>query len=169
MNSVLKQFFDWYERHKKFHTVVTALLFLTQLVHLYWLGFHVIALRLGGEALFNPSPFWESIIIIVDYFEIPAIISASFLYINDLRLGFQWKPVLLLLFLNSQWLHLFWITDEFVQARFTGDAAVTLLPVWLAWTAILIDYLELPVIFDTIKRSIIIMKQRLTSRQKTTL
>jgi hypothetical protein len=26
------------------------------------------------------------------------------------------------------------------------------LPIWLAWIAILIDYLELPVIYDTLKK-----------------
>jgi len=49
-------------------------------------------------------------------------------------------------------LHLFWITDEFVIEQFArmGERA-TLLPLWLAWLAIAIDYLELPVIYDTIR------------------
>lgn len=34
-----------------------------------------------------------------------------------------------------------------------------MLPVWLAWIAIFIDYLELPVIYDTIKEFIKALKQ----------
>jgi hypothetical protein len=47
-------------------------------------------------------------------------------------------------------LHILWITDEFVVAEFGGES--TGIPGWLAWIAILIDYLELPVIFDTFRR-----------------
>ncbi|WP_196300572.1 hypothetical protein, partial [Streptococcus pneumoniae] len=72
----------------------------------------------------------------------------SVLYIYELQKRFSWKPVLFLIMLNSQWLHLFWITDEFVVNQFAGRA-VTVLPVWLAWVAILIDYLEVPVMIDT--------------------
>ena len=60
------------------------------------------------------------------------------------------KPILYLLFLNSQLLHIFWITDEFVVSSGAGETSS--LPVWLAYVAILIDYLELPVIYDTVKR-----------------
>ncbi len=60
------------------------------------------------------------------------------------------KPILYLVFLNSQWLHIFWITDEFVIVA--GDGESTSLPAWLASVALLIDYLELPVIYDTVKR-----------------
>ena len=67
------------------------------------------------------------------------------------RRGFALKPVLFLLFLNSQWLHIFWITDEFVVAS-NQNANTGSLPAWLAYVAILIDYLELPVMYDTLKR-----------------
>ncbi len=43
---------------------------------------------------------------------------------------------------------MFWITDEFVVQQFTSPIG---LPVWTAWVAILIDYLELPVIFETLR------------------
>ena len=56
-----------------------------------------------------------------------------------------------MLLLNSQWIHLFWITDEVLVAQFTGTIPV-LIPIWLSWVAIGIDYLELPVMYDTIKK-----------------
>src|SRR5688500_11129572 len=107
MKKLLRSFFDWYERHKKLNTLIAAALFVTQLVHLYWLASHVISLRLLCRSHFDSTSFWESVILIVDYFEIPALITTSILYINDLRKGFSWKPLLFLFFLNSQWLHIF--------------------------------------------------------------
>ena len=43
--------------------------------------------------------------------------------VNELRRGFSWRALLFLAFLNSQWLHIFWITDEFVVESNGGDAA----------------------------------------------
>lgn len=141
-------FWGWYERHYSLALGFTAFLFALQVVHLYWLGADVIAGRLLGESFFNPSPWWQYLIIVVDYTEIPALISTSIVYIYELRKRFTWKSVLFLIALNSQWLHLFWITDEFVVNQFAGRPD-TVLPAWLAWVAILIDYLEVPVIIDT--------------------
>ncbi len=53
----------------------------------------------------------------------------------------------MILLINSQWLHIFWITDEILLEQ-------GILSPFLAWLAILIDYLELPVIFDTMKRTV---------------
>lgn len=145
-------FWGWYERHYTLILWATTLLFVLQVVHLYWLGTHVIAGRLLGYSLFNPPSFWQYVIIAVDYTEVPALISTSMLYIYELQKRFSWKAVVFLILLNSQWLHLFWITDEFVVNQFAGRAA-TLLPVWLAWVAIMIDYLEVPVMIDTFVKS----------------
>jgi hypothetical protein len=145
-------FWGWYERHYSWILWGTTLLFFLQVIHLYWLGTHVIADRLLGYSLFNPPSFWQYLIIAVDYTEIPALISTSVLYFYDLQKRFSWKPVLFLILLNSQWLHLFWITDEFVLNQFSGRAD-TVLPVWLAWVAIMIDYLEVPVMVDAFIKS----------------
>lgn len=128
-------------------------LFILQLVHLYWLATDVIAFRLIGESIFSPSAFWEYGIIAVDYTEIPALIAVSLVYINDVRKkGFRWSSLFFLLLLNSQWLHLFWITDEFIVSQWIEGRSGTILPGWLAWVAIMIDYLELPVMVDTVRR-----------------
>jgi hypothetical protein len=119
-----------------------------QVAHLFWLGGEVVATRLTGEALFTFAGVSKVLILLVDYTEIPALIAVSLVYIDDLRKGFAWKPLIYLIFLNSQWLHLFWITDEFVVDKFAHGAAI-ILPAWLAWVAILIDYLEVPVIIET--------------------
>lgn len=148
----LNRFWAWYERRYTVNIGIASLLFALQLIHLYWLTSHVVFLRWFGTSLFNLSGAWEFIIVLVDYAEIPAILGISLIYLNILRKRFHWKSILFLIFLNSQWLHIFWITDEFVIEKFTGAGAGTILPIWLAWAAILIDYLELPVIYDTLKR-----------------
>ncbi len=149
-------FWSWYERHYALNLYVATGLFLLQLVHLYWLTMHVVYLRLFGMSAFTLSSFYQFLLIAVDYTEVPALFAMSLIYTNDLRKRFRWRGVFFLLFLNSQWLHLFWITDEFVMEQFTRHPAShgTILPVWLAWLALSIDYLELPVMVDTARRAI---------------
>ncbi|CAA9568803.1 MAG: hypothetical protein AVDCRST_MAG87-2204 [uncultured Thermomicrobiales bacterium] len=152
-------FFGWYERHYTLNVGVAAGLFLLQLVHLYWLSADVVAQRLTGESYWEPTDIVRFLILIVDYTEIPALIATSLIYINELRRGWSWRNLLFLVFLNSQWFHIFWITDEFVVAEFGGEGG-TALPGWLAWAAILIDYLELPVIVDTLRRFMEALRER---------
>lgn len=95
------------------------------------------------------------LLISVDYVEIPALLAASLLYMQDIRQkGVHFKALLFLVLINSQWLHIFWITDELVVG---GQ-----LPLWLSWTAIALDYLELPVIIDTNLKTFHLIKQKLT-------
>jgi len=161
---VVAAFWGWYERYYRINITITAGLFILQIVHLYWLATDVIALRLVGQSFFPDVHWLRYLIVIVDYTEIPALISVSLLYINELRRDFSWRSVLFLVLLNSQWLHLFWITDQFVVNQLGVDPLQpahnhgvdaynhTVLPLWVAWVAILIDYLEVPVMFDTMKR-----------------
>jgi hypothetical protein len=61
------------------------------------------------------------------------------------------RAVLYLALLNSQWLHILWITDEIVVETIASASLFS----WIgavAWVAILIDYLEVPVIVDTLRR-----------------
>ncbi|PCI19069.1 hypothetical protein COB64_04380 [Candidatus Wolfebacteria bacterium] len=160
----LNKFWKWYERNLLLNTVIAASLFFWQLIHLYWLFDNVILFQIFGASNFNVTGIWESIIIIFDYVEIPSIIIVSIFYINELRKGFSWKPVLFLIFLNIQWLHLFWITDQFVIDQLINPEHQPILPMWLAWVAIFIDYLELPVIYDTMKKAFIAIKNKVASR-----
>jgi hypothetical protein len=153
-------FWEWYERHYLLNVVLASVLFGLQLVHLYWLGAEPISLRLVDESFFSPSGLLQYLIFFIDYTEIPALIAVSLLYVNELRRGFSWRPLLFLVLLNSQWLHIFWITDEYVSNELAGAPAATSLPAWLAWVAILIDYLELPVIYDTLKRLALAIRER---------
>jgi hypothetical protein len=139
-----QRFWDWYERNYLVNLAAASMLFMLQVTHLAWMGADPVASRLDGHPLLSLHGVLQWLIVAVDYTEIPALIAVSLVYVNELRQGFAWRPLLFLAFLNSQWLHIFWITDEYV-----ADGT---LPAGLAWLAILIDYLELPVIFDTLRR-----------------
>lgn len=154
-------FWAWYDRHYVLNVSVAFGLFLLQIVHLGWLGGDVIAARLLGAPLFEFPTLWQFLIILVDYTEIPAIFSISLVYIDAIRRGQRATPFLMLFLLHTQWLHIFWITDEFVvNALVDARAHSTVLPAFLAWVAILIDYLELPVITDTALRLSKAIKER---------
>jgi hypothetical protein len=157
---VWTRFWGWYERHYLLNVSIAACLFLLQILHLAWLGADVIALRLVDRSYWDPSAAVQWAIWVVDYTEIPVLVSVSLVYLNELRKGWSVRPLLFLVFLNSQWLHIFWITDEFVVTAFNGQEAASSLPGWVAWAAILIDYLELPVIVDTLRRFVIALRER---------
>jgi len=157
---MLKKFWIWYERRYKVIAPLTALLFLLQLVHLYWMTTNIVFFRLFGHPFWDPNKFWNTIIALVDYTEIPAIISSSIFYIHQYKteFGMKWRSIFFLFLINSQWIHLFWITDEVIYAQIAGTAAF-IIPSWLSWPAIMIDYLELPVMYDTIKKAILSLRK----------
>lgn len=155
----MQKFWQWYEANYKLNVGIATGLFLLQIIHLFWLFGEVVMTKLLGTPLFQLHNAPKFLIVVIDYTEIPALFSVSAIYLNELRKKFSYKSFLYLIFINSQWLHLFWITDEFVLASFAGSAGITL-PLWLAWLAILIDFLELPVIFDTIKRFFYILQRQ---------
>jgi hypothetical protein len=158
IKKLFDKFWAWYERYYALNVTIAAVLFTLQIMHLLWLYTDVISVRLGGDAVFHFHEGWLSFIIFIDYLEIPAIITTSLVYINGLRKGYNFRDFLYLILINSQWIHLLWITDEFVVEAL-AEGHETILPTWLAWVAILIDYLELPVIYATIKEALIAYKK----------
>ena len=148
---MFRAFWEWYNRHYLMNLVVSTTIFLFQLIHLYWLTGYLLKRIWGWDLLLLMIPETSPIYAIPDYLEVPTLVSVSLLYVNQLRQGFAWRPILYLFLLNTQYLHIFWITDELVvrtfaeRTFFAWDSA-------LAWVAIMIDYLELPVILDTMRQ-----------------
>lgn len=151
MRRAVLAFWSWYGRHYTLNLTIAATLFALQIVHLVWLGGEVVAERAFGDPLFHIGGPAKYLLVLVDWTEIPAIVSVTVVYLYELRQRFRWRTVGLLGVLNVQYLHIFWITDSLV-VRDTAQSSA--LPNWLAWVAIMIDYLELPVIFDTSRRVI---------------
>lgn len=143
------KFWEWYERNLTLNIAIASVLFSWQVIHLAWLFGDVIVFRLFGFPLFHLTGIWEKLILIVDYTEIPALITTGLIYVNRLRKGFKFRNLLFLLLLGSQVFHIFWITDEFIISTFLGGGGFVDIPPFFAWVAILIDYLEVPVMIET--------------------
>lgn len=150
---MFQSFWRWYERHRTLNIGLAAGLFLWQLAHLLWLTTDVVIFQLTGDKAFDISPIARFFIIIADYTEIPALVSVSLVYIAELRQHFSKRNVFLLILLNSQWLHLFWITDTYVL-RELSVRPEAFWPTALFWVAVLIDYFELPVMADVLRKLI---------------
>ena len=157
-HSVMNKFWQWYEKTYTLNISIALGLFLLQIVHLIWLFGQVIWTKAFGTPLFELTGFWQWLIIVVDYTEIPALISVGLIYVNELRTRYSNLSAFYLAALSIQWVHLFWITDEFVVSSFAGVPSH--IPAWLAWIAILIDYLEVPVMLDTFRRFLKALKER---------
>jgi hypothetical protein len=94
--------------------------------------------------------------IIIDYIEIPALVSGITYYFFNLiynKKEKRIKNIIFLILLAIQSIHIFWITDDIVYSTFVGADLIEI-PEYFVWIAILIDYLELPVIYDLLKRII---------------
>lgn len=149
---------NFYLRYQNINLKISFILISLQLLHLYWLTTDVVIYRLTGIDYFIELSDFILLFIIIDYIEIPALVSGIIYYffalIYDKReKEKRIKNTVLLILLAIQSIHIFWITDEVVYSTFVGSDLIYM-PEYFAWIAILIDYLELPVIYDLLKRII---------------
>jgi len=128
-------------------------------VHLYWLTADVVIQRITQKsalAVPHGSPLFI-FFIIIDYIEIPALVAGLTYYALSIYRHEKGsiKNALLLAMLAIQVFHIFWITDDVVYNTFFGSSSAVEIPYYAAWVAILIDYLELPVIADLFYKTIV--------------
>lgn len=150
---------DFYRHYETLGLKITFILISLQLVHLYWLTTDVVFQKIFGQSFFLVPKNLLPLFVVIDYIEIPALISGIIFYIYNIRSGEEnsKKSYLFLGMLGVQVIHIFWITDDVVYSSFFKSSFVQI-PSLLAWIAILIDYLELPVIGDLFYK--IIKKKR---------
>ncbi|HSL12945.1 MAG TPA: hypothetical protein VK882_01695 [Nitrososphaeraceae archaeon] len=147
---------NFYLRYQNINLKISFILISLQLLHLYWLTTDVVIYRLTGIDYFIELSDFILLFIIIDYIEIPALVSGIIYYFFALIYDKKEKEkriknTVLLILLAIQSIHIFWITDEIVYSTFVGSDLIYM-PEYFAWIAILIDYLELPVIYDLLKR-----------------
>ena len=155
---MFKKFINFYLRYQHINLKISFILISLQLLHLYWLTTDVVIYRLTGIDYFVGLSDFILLFIIIDYIEIPALVSGIIYYFFALIYDKKEKEkriknTVLLILLAIQSIHIFWITDDVVYATFVGSDLIYM-PEYFAWIAILIDYLELPVIYDLLKRII---------------
>jgi hypothetical protein len=153
---VFKKFINFYLRYQNISLKISFILISLQLLHLYWLTTDVVIYRLTGIDYFVGLSDFILLFIIIDYIEIPALVSGIIYYFfaiifDKSEKEKRIKNTVLLILLSIQSIHIFWITDEVVYSTFVGSDLIYM-PEYFAWIAILIDYLELPVIYDLLKR-----------------
>jgi hypothetical protein len=149
MSTAAQKIVNFWYRYENLNLKITFVLISLQLLHLYWLTTDVVLQRIYGESfLIFPKAFLP-VFVIIDYIEIPALISGMTFYSLSIykHQKDSWKNSLFLAMLAVQVVHIFWITDEIVYDTFFKTRLVEF-PLYIAWIAILIDYLELPVMAD---------------------
>jgi len=155
---MFKKIMNFYLRYQNINLKISFILISLQLLHLYWLTTDVVLYRLTGIDYFGELSDFILLFIIIDYIEIPALVSGLIYYLFTIIYDKKEKEkkiknTVLLILLAIQSIHIFWITDDVVYTTFVGSDLIHM-PEYFAWIAILIDYLELPVIYDLLKRII---------------
>lgn len=159
MSAALQKLLGFWRRYENLNLKVAFVLILLQLIHLYWLTADVVVRMITGNSALGlqiSSPLLL-FFVVIDYIEIPALAAGVTYYALSIykhQKGSD-KNALLLAMLSVQVFHIFWITDEVVYETFFGSASAVEIPYYVAWIAILIDYLELPVIADLFYRTIV--------------
>ena len=137
-----------YHRYENLNLKITFFLISLQILHLYWLTTDVVLQKIFGQSFFIVPKNLLPIFVVIDYIEIPALVSGIIYYAYSVRRNkAAAKSYLFLGMLAVQVIHIFWITDDVVYSSFFETSFVQL-PYVLSWIAILIDYLELPVMAD---------------------
>jgi hypothetical protein len=160
MSSTVRKLVGFWHRYENLNLKIAFVLISLQLIHLYWLTADVVIQRITGESVLGVpqgSPLFI-FFIIIDYVEIPALAAGLTYYALSIYKHEKnsIKNILLLSMLAIQVFHIFWITDEVVYESFFGSPSGSIeIPYYAVWVAILIDYLELPVIFDLFYRTIV--------------
>jgi hypothetical protein len=161
MSVAIQKILDFWTKYESLNLKITFILISLQILHLYWLTADVVLQRIAGESYLGLPRILLPLFIIVDYVEIPALVSGITFYLFSIfkRKSHSRKNVVFLLLLAIQVVHIFWITDEVVYESLL-DNDLVVFPVYAAWTAILIDYLEIPVMVDLFYKTFKIRRYR---------
>jgi hypothetical protein len=159
MSSAVQKLAWFWQKYENLNLKIAFVLISLQLVHLYWLTADVVIQRITQKsalAVPHGSPLFI-FFIIIDYIEIPALVAGLTYYALSIYRHEKGsiKNALLLAMLAIQVFHIFWITDDVVYNTFFGSSSAIEIPYYAAWVAILIDYLELPVIADLFYKTIV--------------
>ncbi len=157
--AIANKLVTFWHKYENLNLKIAFVLISLQLVHLYWLTTDVVIKRLTQDqspGLTTNGPLLI-FFVIIDYIEIPGLVAGLTFYgisMYSNRKG-RTKNSLFFLMLAVQVFHIFWITDEVVYQTFFDQSNGVQIPFLAAWVAILVDYLELPVIADLFYRTIV--------------
>jgi hypothetical protein len=157
-SATVQKMVGFWQKYENLNLKVAFFLVSLQLVHLYWLTADVVVKRVTGESAFALPVTGAALLlfVVIDYIEIPALVAGLAYYSLNLYNRKGSKNALFLALLGVQVFHIFWLTDEVVYGVFFGGESSAIgIPYYAAWVAILIDYLELPVMADLFYRTFV--------------
>jgi hypothetical protein len=135
---LLQQICDFYNKWEHLGLKVTFVLIGLQVIHLFWLT-HWVLFQTQVDNIPDILFVW------IDFLEIPALVTGIVFYGTQIFVAK--RNAIYLSFLAVQILHIAWISDEFVIQSFAFHSVSI-----LTYIAIVIDYLELFVVYDLWKR-----------------
>ena len=146
---IVEKFIGLYHRYENLNLKITFILISLQLLHLYWLTTDIVLQKIFGKSLFLFPKDLLAIFVIIDYIEIPALVSGIIFYAHNIHYREEniKRSYIFLAMLSVQVIHIFWLTDNVVYSSSFKSSFVEI-PFILSWAAILIDYLEIPIIVD---------------------
>jgi hypothetical protein len=159
LSALTDKLVSFWHKYENLNLRIAFALISLQLIHLYWLTSDVVIKRLTMDesAGLSQSGLLFIFFIVIDYIEIPGLIAGLTYYALSFyrHTAKRSKNGLFFILLAVQVFHIFWITDEVVYETFFGPSTAVQLPYLAAWAAILVDYLEVPVIVDLFYRTIV--------------
>ena len=160
MSVAIQKILKFWTRYENLNLKITFILISLQILHLYWLTADVVLQRIFGQGYLGLPQELIPLFIVVDYVEIPALVSElHFIYLAFVGEPYPRKNMIFLALLAIQVVHIFWITDEIVYESLLDNDLVKF-PPYLAWIAIFIDYLEIPVMVDLFYKTFKIKKNK---------
>jgi hypothetical protein len=161
MTVAIQKILNFWTRYENLNLKITFILISLQILHLYWLTADVVLQRIFGQGYLGLPKELIPLFIVVDYVEIPALVSGITFYLFSIFKGEPnpRKNMIFFALLAIQVVHIFWITDEIVYESLLDNDLVQF-PPYLAWIAILIDYLEIPVMVDLFYKTFKIKKNK---------
>lgn len=149
MSVAIQKILNFWTKYENLNLKIAFILISLQVLHLYWLTVDVVLQRIVGESYLGLPRVLLPLFILVDYIEIPALVSGITFYLVSIlkHEADSRKNLMFLILLAIQVIHIFWITDEIVYESLLENDLVKF-PVYLSWIAIIIDYLEIPVMID---------------------
>ena len=159
-STAVQKLVEFWHKYENLNLKIAFVLISLQLIHLYWLTADIVIKRITGTSALDLSQnsVLFLLVIAIDYIEIPALVAGLTYYAFSIYKHHKGglKNALLLAMLAVQVFHIFWLTDDVVYDTFFGSSGASVeIPYFAAWIAILIDYLELPVIVDLFYRTIV--------------
>src|SRR5438093_13508254 len=112
----VQKFINFYHRYENLNLKITFFLISLQILHLYWLTTDVVLQKIFGHSFFLMPKSLLPIFVVIDYIEIPALISAIIFYSYSIRTKESDAKMnyLFMGMLGVQFFHLFWITHQVV-------------------------------------------------------